>query len=109
MTFATRDVVVADLGDTFGHAQAGKRPCIFISSVQGMALLIPLTSNPDATRFEATLPIGASGVNGLTMDSVALVFQLRAIDVRKIEKRIGTLQDLDADRVNEVLAQLCRL
>jgi mRNA interferase MazF len=109
MMCVSKDIVLVDLGETFGHAQGGKRPCIVVSVLNGMVLLVPLTSNMSAVRFDATVSVLPSQVNGLAHDSVALVFQLRATDVRKIEKKLGVLDGRDAVAVREVLGSMCRL
>jgi len=54
----------------------------------GVVGVIPFTSNFYALKYPYTIKINASGFNGLKKDSVALVFQLRAIDVRKLKKHI---------------------
>jgi mRNA interferase MazF len=42
-------------------------------------------------RFAGTTLIQPTAENGLRQASVALVFQLRAIDRRRIEERIGSV------------------
>ncbi len=74
-----------------GHAQAGRRPAIIVQQA-GMlptTLLIPLTSQQDALRFPGTVLIEADRENGLRQSSIALVFQLTAVDKKFIRDRIG--------------------
>jgi mRNA-degrading endonuclease toxin of MazEF toxin-antitoxin module len=73
-----------------GHAQAGRRPAIIVQSSTGLStsLIVPLTSQLDALRFPGTVLVEADSQNGLRRASVALVFQLTAIDRRYITDRL---------------------
>jgi mRNA interferase MazF len=74
-----------------GHAQSGRRPAIVAqaSSTLPTILIIPLTSQLDALRFPGTVLVEADERNGLRRHSVALVFQLTAVDKRFIADRLG--------------------
>lgn len=91
-----------------GRAQAGCRPAIVVQRVKSLptVLLIPLTSQLGALRFEGTELIEPDPQNALRKPSVALVFQLTAVDRRylasKIRKRFG-------GRLGEDLGQLRRI
>jgi mRNA-degrading endonuclease toxin of MazEF toxin-antitoxin module len=78
-----------------GHAQAGHRPAIIaqVPSTLPTALLVPLTSRLDALRFPGTVLVEASRQNELRHHSVALVFQLTAVDKRYISEQLGTASD----------------
>ena len=52
-------------------------------------LVVPLTTTRAAMRFAGTTLIRPTAENGLEQASVALVFQLRAIDRRRMQERIG--------------------
>jgi mRNA interferase MazF len=79
---------------TNGHEQVGNRPAIIFQSPQfekqlSTVLIIPLTSQLAAQTFSGTFLIPPDGENGLAKDSVALVFQLRAIDKKRLRRKIG--------------------
>ncbi|MBI4663412.1 MAG: type II toxin-antitoxin system PemK/MazF family toxin [Verrucomicrobia bacterium] len=79
-----------------GRAQAGRRPAILVQTSEASArlptvLLIPLTSQFDALRFPGTVLVESDAGNGLTRASVALVFQLTAIDKRFLGPKLGTV------------------
>jgi mRNA interferase MazF len=76
-----------------GHAQAGRRPAIIVQSTTNLptTLIVPLTSQLDALRFPSTVLIEADIQNGLRRASVALVFQLTAVDRRYISDRLGAV------------------
>lgn len=81
------DVVWVEFPAGAGRAQAGRRPAIVaqssrVSAALPTVLLIPLTSQQDALRFPGTVLVEADAANGLRQPSVALVFQLTAIDKR---------------------------
>jgi mRNA interferase MazF len=52
-------------------------------------LCVPLTSQLDAIRFPGTVLVEADSQNGLRRASVALVFQLTAIDRRNSSSCLG--------------------
>ena len=52
-------------------------------------LVVPLTTTRAAMRFAGTTLIRPTAENGLQQASVALVFQLCAIDRRRMQERIG--------------------
>jgi mRNA interferase MazF len=87
-----------------GREQAGRRPAVIVEdeSVVGqlpVVLAIPITGSLAALRFPGTVAVDPTSENGLSARSAALVFQLRAVDRRRIEERAGVLSD-------EVLGEL---
>ena len=90
------DIHWVDLPAANGREQRGRRPAvIFQDDDYGgdppVVLVIPLTTARTAMRFAGTTLIHPTAENGLRQASVALVFQLRAIDRRRIQERIGTV------------------
>jgi mRNA interferase MazF len=94
-----------------GHAQAGDRPALlvqedtFIASLPTV-LIVPFTGTLAAARFPGTLQIQPDGQNGLTTPSVALVFQLRALDKRDVLSRLGVLDSNSLGQVLDMIRQL---
>ena len=73
----------ADLGPYRTLEQTGRRPVIVWQSdtlirLLQSVLVVPLTTNLDRARLAGTALIAASD-GGLSADSVALAFQMRAI------------------------------
>jgi len=94
-----------------GHAQTGERPAIILQASTFNAslpttLIVPLTSKLAASRFGGTLVIQPDPQNGLTMPSVALVFQMRAIDQQNCIRQLGTLDAATLDQIFELLDEL---
>lgn len=92
-------VFLASLDPTKGSEQAGKRPVLVISRDRINQLLpvvniIPLTSRKSEKRTiypnEVLLPAGTAG---LRVDSIALCYQVRTLDISRLEDEIGELAD----------------
>jgi len=90
------DVYQVEFPPRGGHEQAGSRPAIIVQAKSASAqlptvLCVPFTSQLDALRFPGTVLVEAHTENGLRRASVALLFQLTAIDQRRLKGRIGCL------------------
>ena len=92
-------VFLASLDPTKGSEQAGKRPVLVVSRERINQLLpvvnvIPLTSRKSQSRAiypnEVLLPTGTAG---LRVDSIALCYQVRTLDISRLEDEIGELTD----------------
>jgi mRNA interferase MazF len=94
-----------------GHTQAGERPAVLVQNEPFLTslptvLVVPFTSKLAASRFGGTLVVQPDGQNGLTVPSVALVFQLSAQDKRTLLYRLGVL---DVHTLDQILAQIQQL
>ncbi|MEK6286120.1 MAG: type II toxin-antitoxin system PemK/MazF family toxin [Acidobacteriota bacterium] len=79
------DVYTVGIPPSNGHEQAGARPAIIAQAPKfgdqlPTVLIVPLTSRLTAQTFPGTFLIQPDSDNNLNTTSVALVFQLRAID-----------------------------
>ncbi len=98
------EVYAVEIPPSDGHEQAGTRPAIIVQDSQFEArlptvLLVPLTSRLKARTFPGVYVIHPDDANGLSSESVALVFRLRAIDKRRLKNKIGILSDADLAQV----------
>ena len=101
------EIWLVELSSTNGHEQIGTRPSIVLSETEAnIAVVIPLTSNVQALRFPHTIEIKPSDKNGLSVVSVALTFQIRAIDKKRFKKKIGELEDKTMNKVNTSLRKI---
>ncbi|GAC1446037.1 MAG: hypothetical protein NVSMB56_01390 [Pyrinomonadaceae bacterium] len=87
-----------------GHAQAGRRPAIVAQTAETSAkiptvLIVPLTSQLDALRSPGIVLVEVDSQNGLRRASVALVFQLTAIDKKFLAGRLGKISN---SLINEI-------
>jgi mRNA interferase MazF len=104
------DIWLVDLPTGEGHEQQGPRPAILLTNTNtDLAIVIPCTSNIRALRFPYTLEIRPTKNNGLTTISIALIFQIRAIDASRLKKKIGTLEEQDISQINQFLKKLLTL
>jgi mRNA interferase MazF len=69
-------------------------------------LIVPFTGTLAAARFPCTLAVQPDSQNGLTVPSVALVFQLTAIDKRNCLQHLGVL---DLTALDQIFAELDKL
>ena len=98
---ARGDILVVDLPAAMvqpGHEQAGNRPAIIVQTDISdpklpTTMIVPFTSNLNALYFPHTIRIEPSSQNNLKKSSVLLVFQLRAIDKKRLGKKIGRLEE----------------
>jgi len=94
-----------------GHEQSGQRPAIVIQDAlygqsSPLVLVVPLSSQLGALRFPATIQIQPSAENGLSLLSIALVFQVRATDRSRFVQKLGVLR---SDDLEDVLTELNKL
>lgn len=102
------DIWLVEIPQTNGHEQSGKRPVIIITE-SNIAIIIPFTSNIQVLRFPHTIEVEPSKSNGLTMKSVALVFQIRAIDKKRLKSKIGGLESIIIMKINKMLKNLLKI
>jgi mRNA interferase MazF len=89
----------ANLGAHRPQEQTGRRPVIIwqsdaLNGVLQSVLVVPLTTNLDRARLAGTAIISATP-DGPPADSVALVFQMRAIPKTALDGRIRALTDTE--------------
>ncbi len=91
-----------------GREQFGTRPAVLVQDSTAIAnlgtvVVVPLTSKLKASQFRGSFVIHPTPHNGLTVDSVVLTHQLRAIDKSRIESVIGHIDADDEDQLNQEL------
>ena len=100
---ARGDVFLVSLPPSDRREQSGRRPAVAVQTDQAgepMLMVAPVTSNLGALRFAFSVRVEASPDNGLTMPSVVMVFQMRAIDKARIVRKIGRLSQADVARID---------
>lgn len=89
------DIYLVEIPQSGGHEQAGLRPAVIVQTIASeklpTILIVPLTSKQKAADFYFTFTIEPDRLNNLDTVSVALIFQLRAIDKRRVKNKIGEL------------------
>lgn len=104
------EIWIAQLPTFSGREQEGVRPVIVLADViASLTIIIPCTSNIQALRFPHTLEISPSKRNGLKSLSVALIFQMRAIDKQRLQKKVGALEKQAVAQIDGMLKKLLGL
>ena len=94
-----------------GREQSGERPALVVQDAaygesSPLILVVPLTSQLAALRFPASVQIDPSDENGLSVSSVAMVFQTRALDRSRFRNKLGEITE---GELGEILGELNRL
>ncbi|MBI4526365.1 MAG: type II toxin-antitoxin system PemK/MazF family toxin [Deltaproteobacteria bacterium] len=94
-----------------GREQTGQRPALIIQTAPfnealPTVLVVPITSNLRAAAFPGTIRIDPDEHNGLTVPSVLLVFQLRAIDRKRLQNTAGKISPSELEKVLEIISTL---
>jgi mRNA interferase MazF len=94
-----------------GREQGGRRPGIVVQDEHfgqrsPLVLVVPVTSQLAALRFPGTVQLDPTEENGLSVPSVAMAFQLRALDRKRFVERTGTLATEDLSRVIDEIIRL---
>ena len=105
------DIYWAELPEVGGREQHGLRLVVVLQDKNytrrlPTILVVPLTSTRAALQFAGTLPIAKTAQNGLSYDSVLLVFQIRVLDKNRFHERMG---ELSAQMLDQIFAELDRL
>ena len=103
------DVFLADLNPAFGHEQQGRRPVLVVSNDAANDTLqtvqiAPLTGQVKAARFPSTVLVTV-GEAGLAKDSVALLFQIRVLDKRRLQTRWGAVDKGTLEKIDAAIRQ----
>ena len=108
---ARGDVVVIDLPVSELREQSGRRPAVAVQTDlagEPMLVVAPITSNQAALRFAFTVRVEPSPENGLTLPSVVMVFQLRAVDKQRLVRKIGQMSRADMARIDAEIWRMLR-
>ena len=106
------DIYNVDFGSGRGHEQSYPRPAIIFKAISelSMCLAIPLTSNLNHLNLPYTVQINKTDSTNLKENSVALVFQLRAIDKGRINGSvIGKIEDHQINKIKTIIKDMLAL
>jgi mRNA interferase MazF len=107
MTTKKNEIWLANLDPTFGTEAGKTRPVLIIQSdllnkFHPSSLICPITTNvkPESKILRVQLKKGVAGVNE---DCDVMIDQIRAIDNKRLLKRIGSLSNELSQKVKENL------
>ena len=105
------DIWLVDLPEGVGHEQKGKRPSVIVVHLKqnSVAVVIPLTGEPTAERFSHIYCVQPTAENGLSDESFALAFQIRALDSQRFIQKKGKLEKKDIDAIDAILKDMLKL
>ncbi|MCU0533764.1 MAG: type II toxin-antitoxin system PemK/MazF family toxin [Hydrococcus sp. Prado102] len=99
------------LSCTNRREEKGTRPAIAVQTdtiISPMLMVVPITSSLAALRFPFAVKIEPSTANGLNLVSIAMVFQLRAIDPKRIVRKIGELEPEYLSQIDAEIWQMLK-
>jgi len=113
MAVARGEVWMADLAPTVGTEQSGIRPVLIVQADRANArsphtIMIPFTSRIRQRLLPSHVFV-PTGEGGLTQDSVALAEQIRAIDLARLTRNLGSLPPArmaDVDQALRIILEL---
>jgi len=105
------DIHWIELPENDSKEQRGRRPAVILQedgygASLPTVIVVPLSSTRAALRFPGTALIRATDSSGLKNDSVALVFQLRAIDRSRIAGYLGIISAEERIAIQDELRKL---
>lgn len=105
------EVWMVNLPFSSSREQSGERPAVILQDeVYGqkspLVLIVLLTSQQSAIRFPGTVLVQPSVANGLSVPSIAMVFQARALDRVRFRAKIG---EIEANYLKSILDELQKL
>jgi len=100
------EIWFADLNPAKGSEQAGRRPVVIVSGntlndTLPIIIVVPITSKIKSYPTCVRLP--ANKTTGLTKESEAIPFQIRAIAKKRLTKQIGRINE---EELREILKGL---
>ena len=101
------DIYYADLSPVIGSEQGGVRPVVVVQNDVGnkyspTVIAAAITSKINKAKLPTHIEINAENF-GLPKDSVVLAEQIRTIDKKRLKERIGRLDEVYMNKVNDAL------
>ena len=101
------DIYYADLSPVVGSEQGGIRPVLIVQNDVGnrfspTVIAAAITSQKDKARLPTHIHLQATG-SGLARDSIVLLEQIRPLDKRRLKERMGRLDEVSMNRVDQAL------
>ncbi len=108
MNIKRGDIYYADLSPVVGSEQGGIRPVLIVQNDVGnryspTVIAAAITSQKDKTELPTHIKVTAQG-SGLQRDSIILLEQVRTIDKKRLKERMGTLDLVSMDMVDQALS-----
>lgn len=107
MNIRRGDIFYADLSPVVGSEQGGLRPVLIIQNDVGnkyspTVIAAAITSQVSKTKLPTHIDVYADSV-GLAKNSVILLEQIRTIDKRRLREKMGHIDGLLMQQVNDAI------
>ena len=101
------DIFYADLSPVVGSEQGGMRPVLIVQNDVGnkyspTVIAAAITSKLDKAKLPTHIDVYAEKF-GLSKNSVVLLEQIRTLDKRRLREKMGHLDDVLMQRVNDAI------
>ncbi len=101
------DIYYADLSPVIGSEQGGLRPVLIVQNDVGnryspTVIAAAITSRTSKSKLPTHIDVYADKY-GLAKDSVILLEQIRTIDKTRLKEKMGHLDDVVMDQVNDAI------
>lgn len=108
MNIKRGDIYYADLSPVVGSEQGGLRPVLIIQNDVGnkyspTVIAAAITSRMEKSKLPTHIDLYADKV-GLSKDSVVLLEQVRTIDKQRLKEKMGHLDDVAMNEINNAIA-----
>lgn len=101
------DIFYANLGKNSGSEQSGVRPVLIIQNNIGnlhssTTIIAPISTRK---RTKAKLPthIDITNTKNIRKNSIALLEQIRVIDIKRLRKYIGVVEPKDMGKIDKAI------
>lgn len=107
MTVKRGDIFYADLSPVVGSEQGGLRPVLIVQNDVGnkyspTVIAAAITSKLDKAKLPTHIDIFAEEF-GLSKNSVVLLEQIRTLDKRRLREKMGHLDEVLMQKVNDAI------
>lgn len=107
MTVKRGDIFYADLSPVVGSEQGGLRPVLIVQNDVGnryspTVIAAAITSRLDKAKLPTHIDVYAEEF-GLAKNSVVLLEQIRTLDKRRLREKMGHLDELLMQKVNNAI------
>jgi mRNA interferase MazF len=105
-----KEVWKVSLKESQGHEQKGDRPAIVWKDLNHveMVIVIPFTTNLEDKKYPYTHRISATVHNGLSEESIAMIYQIKSLDKKRLLKKLGELEEDDVKNISAILKDMLK-
>jgi len=101
------EIYYADLSPAVGSEQGGVRPVLIVQNDIGnkyspTVIIAAITTQINKAKLPTHIEVQAPDY-GLLKDSVILLEQIRTLDKRRLQQRLGQIDDQKMEQINQAL------